>query len=111
MNYHNTRLLHSAMMLLVFPSTSDIRLSLHAQDVNLLGHQDDTYVPDETQFGDTILVNGTFYTQVEKMPTVDACAISDGRFVWLGDRASVEKLKTKRTRGASTCKGAPACRD
>lgn len=98
MNYHNTRLLHSAWLLFVFLSASDIRLSLHAQDVNLLGLQDDTYVPGETQFADTILVNGTFHTQVEEMPTVDACAISDGRFVRVGDRASVEELKTERTR-------------
>ncbi len=71
---------------------------IRAQDEKLSGYSNDTFVPDESEVADTILVNGNFYTNVAGQGNAAACAISDGRFVRVGDRASVEELKGERTR-------------
>ncbi len=47
---------------------------------------------------DTIFVNARVYTVEESKPWADAFAISNGRFVSVGSRADVEKLKGKKTK-------------
>ena len=72
--------------------------SLRAQNVTLAGQLNDTFVPDESDVADTILVNGKFHTNVDRQPTAEACAIAGGRFIRVGDRTDVEELKSDRTR-------------
>ncbi|MEO1617581.1 MAG: amidohydrolase [Planctomycetota bacterium] len=71
---------------------------LQAQSVNLSGQVNDTFVPEEADVADTILVNGKFHTNVDGQQGAEACAIADGRFVRVGDRSHVEQLKSDRTK-------------
>ena len=72
--------------------------AIHAQELDLSGNLNDTFIPEEAGIADTILVNGEFHTNVADQPKANACAIAGGRFIRVGDRASVEELKSDRTR-------------
>lgn len=69
-----------------------------AQQPDLTGQPNDTFVADEATSADTILINGSIHTNDPRQPTAEACAIADGRFVKVGDDADVQRLKTKTTR-------------
>ncbi|MEM6692002.1 MAG: amidohydrolase [Planctomycetota bacterium] len=71
---------------------------VEAGNPNLMGHSNDTFVPDEVKFADTILINGNIYTNVDGQPNAEACAISGGRFIQVGDQASAERFKGQRTK-------------
>ncbi|MEM1227801.1 MAG: amidohydrolase [Planctomycetota bacterium] len=69
-----------------------------SQEPNLTGQPNDTFAAEEIFTADTILVGGHIYTNVERQPSAEACAIADGRFVRVGDRHSVEELRGETTK-------------
>ncbi|MEM8734997.1 MAG: amidohydrolase family protein, partial [Planctomycetota bacterium] len=73
-------------------------VGLQAQIISPLGSTNDTFVADEIEVADTILVNGEIYTNVDGQPRAEACAIAGGRFIRVGDRSTVEELKDDQTR-------------
>lgn len=71
---------------------------LFAQNGNQSGQLSDTFIANEAEVADTILLNGNIYTNVNQGENVEACAIADGRFIRVGDRDSVELLRGARTK-------------
>ena len=72
--------------------------NLYSQALDDTGLANDTFVPDEITSADTMLVNGNFVTGVTAQPSAEACAIADGRFIRVGNRQSVERLKDGNTK-------------
>lgn len=51
----------------------------------------------DTVVADTILINGEFYTVNEQQPWAEAIAIKDGKILFVGDEAGVERFQGAQT--------------